>query len=357
MMHGKRMKQVKIWLCLLLLLSLASAFEVGGGTLFCLGKAALAATPQEQEAFETAAARLCTPAQEGMASGSYALHPGESAYMPHLAPEIIPFDQQQEAVSPQVSGTFDSSNDQVVTVSRMGLMTAVGEGSAQVVHRAGEGNIISYQIAVSENTPTELAKNMAYIARLEFLQTQRAKLPKYNKYARWYYGKKKEVGWCSVFTIYCANAAGANPIKRKEAEQVQPDATLYLREGQVGHQYDGFMALDRFGGIPRVGYLVIYADLDNAYRTTHIGIVTDVKDQGQGLYIITTVEGNMSNTVKSYVYLYDSTKDNHRVGMEKGLKLQRNMSEVPEADRTDVLPQYALHTDHWAVFGFCETWK
>ena len=29
---------------------------------------------------------------------------------------------------------------------------------------------------------------------------------------------------------------------------------------------------------------------------------------------------------------------------------------LPEAEHTDPLSQYELHTDHWAVFGFGATW-
>ena len=109
--------------------------------------------------------------------------------------------------------------------------------------------------------------------------------------------------------------------------------------------------------VPKPGYLVIYADMSNAYRTVHIGSVTDVQDLGDGLYAVTTVEGNMSNSVKSYCYVYDSNKPNHMVGVEEGLKLQNNMSELPEQMHLDPLVQYELHTDHWSVFGFCQTWK
>lgn len=318
--------------------------------------AALATKEETSAAFEAAAAAWQTPAQAGAASKTYALHPGESAFVPEIAPDIVPFDEAETTVYPSVSGPFVSSDEDVVTVNDKGLMTAVAAGSATVTYQAAGGDSV-YEIIVSNEIPRELAKNMAYIAQREFYATQRAKLPKYNQYAKWYYGKKKEVGWCSVFAIWCANAAGQNPIKKDKAADVAADETLYLREGQVGNQFDGFMDLDRFGGIPRQGYLVIYADMDNAYRTTHIGIVVDVVDKGAGLYQITTVEGNMSNTIKSYMYLYDSNMDNHLVGTEKGLKLRENMSQVPEEDRMDPLPQYELHTDHWSVFGFCESWK
>lgn len=77
----------------------------------------------------------------------------------------------------------------------------------------------------------------------------------------------------------------------------------------------------------------------------HIGSVTDVEELGDGLYAVTTVEGNMSNSVKSYCYVYDSNKPNHMVGVEEGLKLQNNMSELPEQMHSDPLVQYELHTD------------
>jgi hypothetical protein len=128
-----------------------------------------------------------------------------------------------------------------------------------------------------------------------------------------------------------------------------------------------YMVVDMTAGEPsadRVRYYVSTNSLpggglfgNNAYRTTHVGSVTDVQDLGNGLYAVTTVEGNMSNSIKSYCFLYDSNKTNHMVGTEKGLKLQWNMEELPKDMHTDPLVQYELHTDHWSVFGFCQTWK
>ena len=33
------------------------------------------------------------------------------------------------------------------------------------------------------------------------------------------------------------------------------------------------------------------------------------------------------------------------------------MAQVPEEMQTDPLVQYTLHTDHWSVFGFGQTWE
>lgn len=306
--------------------------------------------------FDAALDGLLTPAQAGERDGAYSLHTGDSAYVPCVAPEITPYDERESTVYPPVHGSFASSDPEVVAVSDAGLMTGVAQGEATVTYQAADGEH-SYLVTVSDDTPPEVIKNYIYVLRQEFYSVKRARLPKYNQYAKWYYGKKKEVGWCAVFTIYCANAAGTNPIKCTEVDPENVPMVQFMREGTVGHQYDGFLAMDRFVGVPKPGYLVIYADMSNAYRTVHIGSVTDVEDYGGGLYAVTTVEGNMSNSVKSYCYLYDSNKPNHRVGVEDGLKLQNNMSELPEEAQTDPLVQYELHTDHWSVFGFCQTWE
>lgn len=276
--------------------------------------------------------------------------------MPCIAPEITPYDERETTVYPPVTGPFSSSDESVVTVTDAGLMTGVAPGTATVTYQAAEGEH-TYQVTVSDDALPELIKNYIYVLNREFYTVKRARLPKYNQYAKWYYGRKNEVGWCSVFTIYCANAAGANPIKVADLETEGESPVQFFREGQVGRQYDGFLEMDRFVSVPKPGYLVIYADMSNAYRTVHIGSVTDVEDLGDGLYAVTTVEGNMSNSVKSYCYVYDSNKPNHMVGVEKGLKLQNNMSELPEQMHSDPLVQYELHTDHWSVFGFCQTWK
>ncbi|MEG1891549.1 MAG: Ig-like domain-containing protein [Clostridia bacterium] len=306
--------------------------------------------------FDAARAALLTPAQEGMQSGLYFLHTGDSAYVPDVAPEITPYDERETTVYPAVAGNFSSDNQSVVTVSQNGLMEGVAPGTANVTYTAVDGEHV-YAVTVGDEYLPEAAKNYVYIAKREFFEVKRARLPKYNKYAKWYYGKKKEVGWCSVFTIYCANAAGTNPLKEKELNLQDPPMVQYMREGQVGNQYDGFLAMNRFVGVPKPGYLVIYADMSNGYKVTHIGSVVAVEDRGNGLYAVTTVEGNMSNSVKSYRYLYNSNADNHLVGTQKGLKLQNNMDVLPADEQTDPLAQYELHTDHWSVFGFCQTWE
>lgn len=314
------------------------------------------AADERDALFEEALNNLLTPAQQGEASGTYGLHTGDSAYAPCVNPGIIPYDEQAEYAYPEVSGTFTSSDESVVTISEDGVMTGVAPGEATVTCELADGTH-TYLVTVGDDQLPETIKNYVYVLNREFYSVKRAKLPKYNQYAKWYYGRKKEVGWCSVFTIYCANASGNLPLGEKEVDTENPSMVQFFREGQVGNQYDGFWSLDRFVAVPKPGYLVIYADMSNAYRTVHIGSVADVQDMGDGVYAVTTVEGNMSNTVKSYCYLYDSKKANNLIGTEDRNKLQYNMSELPAEQQTDPLVQYTLHTDHWSVFGFGQTWE
>ncbi len=321
-----------------------------------LGSVALA-DDETDVLFAQAAAALPSPAQEALQTGACTMRTGETAYVPSVAPAITPYDEPAAQTATVAGASFSTSDPSVVTVDENGLMTAVAEGEATVTFSSATGDA-PFVVSVSDDAPPEKIKALVYVAKKEFYDTARARLPKYNKYAKWYYGRKKEVGWCSVFTIWCANASGIDPVREEAlaAATVTDGDVVLFREGQVGNQYDCFQKLGRFTGVPRAGYPVIYADLSNGYRTTHIGIVVDVADRGNGVYRVTTVEGNMSNTVKSYCYLYDSNADNHAVGVEEGRKLQKNMSELPAEEQTDPLVQYALHTDHWCVFGFGASW-
>ena len=305
--------------------------------------------------FEAARAALETPAQQALTDGEWELRTGETVAAPFVSTEVIPYDEQAERPLPALEGELISGDESILSVSEDGMVTALSAGETTLTYRTSAGEQV-LKVSVSDDAMPQLIRNYIYVLRREFTEVQRARLPKYNKYAKWYYRKKNEVGWCSVFTIYCANAAGAEPVKKGDVDKENPPEVQFLREGQVGNQYDGFLSMGRFVGIPQSGYLVIYADMSNEYRTVHIGSVVDVEDRGDGVYAVTTIEGNMSNSVKSYSYLYDSKLDNHLVGVEKGLRLRSNMAERPESEQVDPLIQYALHTDHWSVFGFCQTW-
>lgn len=169
--------------------------------------------------------------------------------------------------------------------------------------------------------------------------------PKANKYTKWW---GFACGWCGAFANYCMDTAGV-PLEPSDTyRKLKPTADGAphgVREAAVPKLDTGFANMERVTKIPRPGYLVIYGSAKDSYGFKHVGIVTDVQDQGDGVYLVSTVEGNMSKTVKRYCYLYDSRNLTHQ-----------NMSPAPQEVQTEADVQYTPHQDKWFVTEFCMTW-
>ena len=103
--------------------------------------------------------------------------------------------------------------------------------------------------------------------------------------------------------------------------------------------------MERTTKIPRPVYLVIYGSVNDSYGYKHVGLVTGVEDRGDGVYLVSTVEGNLSNTVKRFSYLYNSRSVNHE-----------NMAALPAEEQTEPGVQYTPHQATWYVTEFCMTW-
>ena len=304
--------------------------------------------------FDKQLIELLSPAELALKENYMTLRVGDECIIPYVSSVIIPFDKKEETVIPELKGEINSNNNAVLSVEG-NTMKALSAGIATLSYMNGT-NVENIIVEVTDDGMPYAIQNYRYVINREFLTTARKHLGRGNIYTKWYYKSNKEVGWCSVYTIYCVNASGNKPLSVDDMDTTNPPTTMLLKEGQVGNQYDRFFEVERFLAVPKPGYLVIYADMDNAYRTVHIATVVDVVDQGNGIYDVTTVEGNMSSTVKRYTYRYDSNQANNMEGGGKDRKLRWNMQEVPEELQTDILTQYELHTDHWSVFGFCATW-
>lgn len=333
----------KFFLILLIVFTLA----------FSLTPFAAGAKGETDALFEEALAAWLPPAEAAVQTATYTLRTGDSAYVPAVSPGIVPFDQKAPELD-LAGAAFETTDAGIVTVDAQGMMTGVAPGTATVICTTAD-NSYFLGVTVADGAMPEVVKNFVYVVKHEFYLNKRQGMQRSNQYTKWYYKSKKAVGWCSVFTIWCANAAGFDPIPEENAKDAQPSESLFLREGQVGNQYDGFSRLGRFVGVPRPGYLVMYANMKNAYLFTHIGVVTDVTDLGDGKYLVTTVEGNMSSTVKSYTYIYDGNLDNSQLTTKTRDKLQENIVMVPVDQQSDPLTQYET-TENFTVFGFCATW-
>ena len=169
--------------------------------------------------------------------------------------------------------------------------------------------------------------------------------PKANKYTKWW---GYACGWCGAFANYCLDTAGV-PLEPSDTyRKLKPTADGAphgVREAAVPKLDTGFTNMERTTKIPRPGYLVIYGSVKDSYGYKHVGLVTNVTDLGDGLYLVSTVEGNMSKTVKRYCYVYNAWNVTHE-----------NLSPAPEEAQIDPAIQYTPHQDTWYVTEFCMTW-
>lgn len=212
-----------------------------------------------------------------------------------------------------------------------------------------DGALPTYDLTFPADMPL-IARNFVLTARAEFEAHPFERLPKSNDYTHWYYQDKREIGWCSVFQIYCAYHSGVQLIRYRQGVQVEPTAVISAMEGRVGNVYLAFEEQGRWlsgeqGAVPRPGYLVIYG-VRGSTPYTHIAIVESVTPLGDDVYELTTIEGNLNSSVRRINYRYDATPDKPYV----------NMFTVPEQEITRANCQYTLQKDSWYVTGFCATW-
>lgn len=219
----------------------------------------------------------------------------------------------------------------------------------EAIETQAEGELDTYGLTFPEDMPLA-ARNFVLTARAEFEKNNWTKLPKNNEYTKWYYHDNREIGWCSVFQIYCAYHSGLQLIRYKQDVTVEPGECISAMEGRVGNVRLAFEEHGRWldgteGGVPRPGYLVIYG-VRASTPYTHVAIVESVKELGGDVYELTTIEGNLNSTIRRINYRYDATPK----------RQYYNMSAVPENEITEENCQYKLQKDDWYVTGFCATW-
>jgi len=220
----------------------------------------------------------------------------------------------------------------------------------EAIATQAEGELESYGLTFPEDMPLA-ARNFVLLARAQFEKHDWAKLPKNNEYTKWFYQDNREIGWCSVFQIWCAYHSGMQLVKYKQDVAVGDGDAISAMEGRVGNVYYAFdqhgrwQQADKMEAIPKPGYLVIYG-VRSSTPYTHVAIVESVKELGDGMYELTTIEGNLNTSVRRMNYRYDATPK----------KRYTNMFKIPDAEITEENCQYKLQKDTWYITGFCETW-
>ena len=215
--------------------------------------------------------------------------------------------------------------------------------------------------AETKDEPPEEIQGMLAAALAEYERQGEKKLKKNNEYTTWYYNDQRQIGWCGVYVIWCA-AQGGVPLL-KEAQildfvegKVSEDAdyeplteipdVFVMKEGHVGRIRNGYQQLARYTDIPKPGYQIVYGRIGGTpiIHTAMVESVTEIED---GVWELTTLEGNVGSRLKHYCFRYTLTPK----------KKHKNYTAVPKDERTRDDVSYKLIDDNWYITGFGITWK
>ena len=159
-----------------------------------------------------------------------------------------------------------------------------------------------------------------------------------NKYTEWRNSYKWE--WCAGFVTWALLEAGIPmeelaDIRAKEDENDHwhTNGLYHVKEGSPGKLVRGYQVMERTTMMPQKGFIVIYGCSYN--KVIHAALVYDVEDLGNGKYRLTTLEGNIKNSIRMYIRDYDM---NAQVNTNK--TKSTNLTEVPEDER--VLPESSI---------------
>ena len=199
--------------------------------------------------------------------------------------------------------------------------------------------------------PPEEILRVLDIAYREWQETAGKRLKnKGNKYQTWWNNYKWE--WCAGFVTWCmleADIPQAFEDEVKKTPEGEQTGVFHVKASSPGRMLGGYLHMHRTTRVPQKGFIVLYGVKTNGY--VHVGFLYDVKDLGGGKYRLTTIEGNMSSTVRMYVYDYD-------MNAEK----KDSISAVPDAEKTEEESRmftYKLRKDgksKWYVNYFLMPW-
>jgi len=192
----------------------------------------------------------------------------------------------------------------------------------------------------------EMIVEMIRVAQAEVVAADKRALPRNNKYSIWYFNDQRKIGWCACFVSWCADQAGLPLIKKNDAEPLPDDAVFASKEASVPKTFLVYQNTERLTDIPQPGYQVLYGVIGGT-PYTHVGMVESVTDLGDGVYELTTLEGNVANTCKRFCFRY----------ILNPTRKHRNFRAVPAKEQYRDDAQYKLHKDNWYIIGFGQTWK
>ena len=180
---------------------------------------------------------------------------------------------------------------------------------------------------IVQDIPEDI-QNMLDIAYQQLIETDGKNLKEKNKFTKW--RNNYSYGWCGGFITWCMLEAGIPMEEKNKIEDGEVDGLFHVKEAGVGKLYEGFAKLNRITRVPQKGFIAVYGNEGSGGSTPyyHVGLVYDVEKLSDGVYRITTIEGNVKgHTVKMYVRDYDMNKASDKKQKPK------DMSLVPEEER------------------------
>jgi len=190
---------------------------------------------------------------------------------------------------------------------------------------------------VIEDIP-ETIQQLLDLAYTEWQAVDGQDLKLSNKYTRW--RNEGSWGWCGGFITWCMLELGIPQEEKNKTPQGEVSGVVHVKEAGVGKLYDGYVRMNRITRVPQKGFIVVYGNGKKFGDTEstgyyHVGLVYDVEELSEGIYRITTIEGNVNSPgddthskAGSTVRMY--TRDYNLYAEKK----PQDLSLVPEEERT-----------------------
>ena len=184
----------------------------------------------------------------------------------------------------------------------------------------------------------EAIQNVLDLAYEQLIETDGAELKEKNKFTEW--RNKYKYGWCGGFITWLMLQQDIPQAEKSKIPKGEVEGLYHVKEAGVGKMYSGYEKINRITRIPQKGFIAVFGT-SKAVKGSgstpyyHVGLVYDVEKLDEGLYRITTIEGNVSyhgddthkkagHTVRMY------TRDYHLNAEKKS----DDLTLVPESERT-----------------------
>ena len=198
---------------------------------------------------------------------------------------------------------------------------------------------------VIEEVP-ETIQGVLDLAHAEWEELEGKALKRSNKYTKW--RSNYPFGWCGGFITWLMLQFDVPMKVWTEIEEGEVPGIVHVKEAGVGKLVTGYLRMNRTTNMPQKGFIVVYGQTGKN-GLMHVGLVWDIEVLPDGRYRLTTIEGNMSNTVKMYVHDYDMNAE----------RKTRNLSAIPQEERTreeDRTFSYRLQDKNWYINCFLMPW-